>query len=166
MVRGLWFALPILPVTSVTAAALVLYVEDKTGITPSPIEVNRVLTPFDTQTVTYNTQPLSVPTGKIINIVPCDIQGFVAIDLTDVVNNWINGIYPDYGLALLNNDGLTVVRFGSDEADIPFSPLLVLYYGEDIGPAGDTGPTGPASYRCSLLKYQFRQKRNIYKLYP
>ena len=76
------FTLPVLPVTSVTVATLILYVRDKTGITPSPVEVYRVLSPFDIQTVTYNTHQPMEPTGKIVNIVPCDIGKFVAIDVT------------------------------------------------------------------------------------
>jgi hypothetical protein len=138
----LQFSLPVLPVASVTAATLILYVTDKTGLTPSPVEVNRVLSPFDIQTVTFNTMPLSVPTGDFVNIVPCDIGRFVAIDVTNLVNQWINGTFPNFGLALVNNDGTTVVRFGSDDDAIPFSPLLVLFYGQEGGATGPTGPTG------------------------
>lgn len=142
----LTFTIPPLPVATVDAAALVLFVVDKTGDVPSPVIVNRVISPFDPGTVTFNTQPTFVATSSIVNVVQCDIQDFIAFDVTELVNQWISGVFPNFGIALQNPDGTTVVRFGSDDITSPFAPLLILYYsgGGEIGPTGPTGPTGPA----------------------
>ena len=40
-----------------------------------------------------------------------DLYKTVEIDITELVNQWLNGTYPNYGIALTNPDGMTLVQF-------------------------------------------------------
>lgn len=134
------FAIPLLPVESVESAELRLFVFSKTGVVPSPVVVNRVTSDFDTASVTYNTKPPYVATASMVNVSPSDIFQYVEIDVTELVNQWLNGTFENDGIALINNDGITDVEFGGKEIGTAYEPQLVLTY--SIGATGVTGPTG------------------------
>jgi hypothetical protein len=134
------FTLPTLPVTEVDSAILQLSVIIKTGAAPSTVVVNRVTSPLDTETVTYNTRPTITPTATQFNVTTGNLYTTIQIDITDLVNQWINGTFPNYGLALTVPDGITVVGFGTNEILYePFYPVLILTYSE-------TPPVSPDTY--------------------
>lgn len=125
----LQFTLPSLPVTSVDSALLELSVIAKTGISPSPVLVNRVTVPFSTDTVTYNTRPAFTATAIQYNVTTSDINSTIQIDVTTLVNDWLSGTFPNYGIALTNSDGTSVVEFATDGIQYePFYPRLVITY--------------------------------------
>lgn len=127
-----------IPVTSVDSAVLQLSVIVKTGTDPSPIVVNRVTAPFDASTVTYNTMPPFVPTSSQININTSDLYSIVSIDITTLVNEWLSGTHPNYGIALTNADDVTLVQFGTNNIVYePYFPKLVVTYSDTPVP-----PTG------------------------
>lgn len=121
--------LPSLPVASVDSALLQLCVIVKTGAVPSPIVVNRVTVPFNTASVTYDTRPAFTPTPSQIDITQADVLATVQIDVTDLVNSWLSGTYANYGIALANPDGTSVVEFATNGIMYePFFPKLILTY--------------------------------------
>lgn len=122
------FDLSSIPVAVVSSAILRLYVFSKTGAAPSPINVNRVTSAFDINTVTYNTMPPFVPTGITTNVTVGDVLTFIDIDITTLVNQWLAGTFPNYGLALTNPDGTTSVHFGGEPIVDPYGPLLIATY--------------------------------------
>ena len=125
------YTLPSLPVSEVDSAILQLSIIMKTGTAPSPVVVNRVTSPLDADTVTYNTQSAFIPTASQIDIITDDLYTTVEINITELVNQWINGTSPNYGLALTNSDGTTAVGFGNNEIlHEPFYPVLILTYPE------------------------------------
>lgn len=125
----LQITLPVLPVTKVDSAFLELSVIVKSGATPSPVVVNRVTAPLDTATVTYNTRPAFLATASQIAITPADLYSTVQIDITELMNDWLSGTFPNYGIALTNTDGTTVVEFGTNHIVYePYFPKLVLNY--------------------------------------
>ncbi|HHW48206.1 MAG TPA: DNRLRE domain-containing protein [Clostridiaceae bacterium] len=127
--------LPDLPVTSVDSAVLQLSVIVKTGENPSPVIVNRVTSPFDAQTVTYNTRPSFTATTSQININTSDLYTIVGIDITTLVNEWLNGTHDNFGIALTNPDGETLVQFGANNIVYePYFPKLVITYTEPPPP--------------------------------
>jgi len=131
-------SLPQLPVSSVDNATLNLAVITKSGLEPSPILVNRVTTAFDTNTVTYATQPAFTPTQIQYNVLPTDLYTTVHIDITSLVNEWLNGTYPNYGIALTNSDGTTGVQFATNNIIYePYFPTLTITYSES--PVVNTG---------------------------
>lgn len=121
--------LPSLPVTMVDSAKLKLSVIVKTGESPSPVVVNRITEAFSTSTVTYHTQPASVATASSIDISSSDLYQTVEIDITTLVNQWLSGIYQNYGIGLENTDGVTLVEFATDNIVYqPYFPTLELTY--------------------------------------
>lgn len=126
------FDLSSLPVTTVDSAIIELVVIQKTGATPSPIVVNRVTTPLNTSTVTYNTQPTFVVTQTQVDVTAADLYTAVQFDVTELVNEWLNGIYENNGIALTNSDGATVVQFATNNIIYePYFPRLVLHYSSE-----------------------------------
>ncbi|WP_024832541.1 DNRLRE domain-containing protein [Ruminiclostridium josui] len=122
-------ALPALPVSFVDSAVLQLAVIAKSGTNPSPVVVNTVMEPFNKTTVTYNTQPAYTPTQSQVNVTTNDLYKTVEIDVTALVNSWLNGTVANNGLALTNSDGTTVVQFGTNNISWePYFPKLVLTY--------------------------------------
>ncbi|ATW24562.1 DNRLRE domain-containing protein [Candidatus Formimonas warabiya] len=121
--------LPSLPVTAVESALLQLAVIVKNGAAPSPVVVNRVTSPFSTDTVTYHTRPSYTATPSQINVTTSDLFTVVEIDVTTLVNSWLDGTFPNYGIALTNSDGTTAVEFGTDNIVYEdYFPKLVLTY--------------------------------------
>jgi hypothetical protein len=129
----------------------------KSGATASPIVVNRVIAPLNTNSVTYNTRPSFVATPSQINVTTSDIYTTVQIDITTLVNGWLNGTYTNYGLALTNPDGTTVVQFGTNHIIYePHFPKLLVNY-----------PVGPES---SAINFCYDQLAHLIEqlivLYP
>lgn len=130
-------ALPTLPVTQVDSAILNLTVISKTGAAPSPVIVNRATSTFSTSTVTYNTRPSFMPTASMVNITAANLYTAVHIDVTAVVNGWLNGTVPNDGIALTNSDGQTAVQFATNNIIYPpYFPTLTLTYSSS--PASST----------------------------
>jgi len=124
-----------IPVTNVDSAVLQLSVIVKTDTNPSPIVVNRVTSPFDADTVTYNTIPSFTATTSQININTSDLYTIVGIDITTLVNEWLNGTHDNFGIALTNPDGETLVQFGTNNIVYePYFPKLVITYSETPPP--------------------------------
>lgn len=151
--------LPLLPVSMVDSAKLQLSVITKSGAAASPITVNRVTQPFYTSSVTYNTQPTFEATTSSINVKTSDLYQTVEIDITTLVNQWINGTYTNNGIALTNSDGTTIVEFANNNIVYePYFPNLVLSY--------SSTPIGPSS----ATNFSFAQLTHIIKqilvLYP
>lgn len=111
----------------VGSAVLVLYMLSLTGGTSSPILVNRIISPFQIESVTYNTQPSHVKTTSVAYVTTCDVLKYITIDITDLVNGWIAGLYPNYGIALTNSDEETSVLFAGDGADARTEPVIIIY---------------------------------------
>ncbi len=132
----LQFDLSSIPVESVSSAVLRLFVFAKTGVLPSPVVINRVTTDFDINTVTYNTIPAFVPTDSTTEVSVDDVLQFIEIDVTDLVNQWLNGTFPNFGIALTNPDGTTSVQFGGQPVGAAFEPQLVVTFENGNGTAG------------------------------
>ncbi len=125
------YTFPSLPVSEVDSAILQLSIITKTGAALSPVVVNRVTSSLDTDKVTYNTRPSFIPTASQTDITKDDLYTTVQIDVTELVNQWINGTSPNYGLAITNSDSTTAVGFGNNEIlHEPFYPVLILTYTE------------------------------------
>ncbi|MDI3481230.1 MAG: hypothetical protein PWQ97_885 [Tepidanaerobacteraceae bacterium] len=124
----LQFAIPPLPVASVDRAVLRLFVMYKTGIEPTPVVVNRITSAFDMATVTYNAMLTFAATGSTVNVNISDVMRYVEIDVTALVNQWLDGTYPNYGMALTIPSGITEVQFGTKAISAVYEPKLVVEY--------------------------------------
>lgn len=130
-VSFLKFDISSLPVGSVDSAILRLFVFSKTGVSPSPIVVNRVTSDFDINSVTYNTMPTYVPTASTTEVSVDEVLQYVEMDVTALVNQWLNETFPNYGIALTNPDGTTSVQFGGKPIGALYEPQLVVTYSSE-----------------------------------
>lgn len=151
--------LPMLPVSVIDSAMLELTIIEKTGEASSPIVVNRVNAPLDTNTVTYNTRPAFTATPAQINVTADDIYKTVQIDITALVNSWLNNTYANNGIALTNSDGSTVVHFATNQIEYePYYPRLHITYSET--------PVEPSSAICFSYEQLANLIEQIIALYP
>lgn len=122
-------SLPSLPVPNVVSAMLQLAVVVKSGANPSPIVVNRVSDSYDIKAVTYHSRPAFMATASQYDIQTSDLYTSIQIDITELVNGWLDGTYDNNGLALTNSDGVSIVQFGTDKIVYePYFPKLILTY--------------------------------------
>ncbi len=125
----LQISLPSLSISAVDSAVLELAVVVKSDTEPSPVVVSRVTAPFNKDTVTYNTRPSFTATPSQINIETSDLYSIVQIDVTSLVNEWLDGTYANNGIALTNSDGTTEVEFGTNNIVYePYFPKLTLTF--------------------------------------
>lgn len=120
------FDLSALAGQTASSAILRLFVFVKTGGTPTPITVNRALSDFNINTVTYNSQPLFVQTGSSTTVSDEDVLQYIEIDITELINQWLNQTFPNFGMALAGTDGTTSVQFGGRSIGPAFEPQLVV----------------------------------------
>lgn len=118
--------LPSLPFNQVEKAIIQLAVIIKSGETASPIFVSQIAKPFNFLTVTYRTCPPLVLTTTEVEILPRNLYTTVNINITELVNSWLNDTLPNNGIALTNSDGSTVVQFAAGN-DL-YVPKLILTY--------------------------------------
>jgi len=121
--------LPSLPVENVDSAVLQLAVIVKNGTNPSPVMVNRVNDSFDIKTVNYYTCPGYTSTASQYDVSTSDLYTSIQIDVTNLINDWLNGTYENNGIVLTNPDGVSVVQFATEKiVYAPYFPKLTLAY--------------------------------------
>lgn len=121
--------LPQLPVSRVDSALLQLSVIVKSGTDPSLVVVNRVTSPFVSQTATYNTRPDFTATASQFDVTVSSLYTSIQVDVTELVNSWLDGSADNDGIALTNSDGVSNVQFGTNNIVYePYFPKMVLIY--------------------------------------
>lgn len=87
-----------------------------TVTTPGSFDVRRITGVWNEATVTSITAP-SLGNMEVagVTLTAQDVDSFVTIDLTPLVKDWLDGILPNNGLALVANAVNTNVRFDSKE---------------------------------------------------
>lgn len=120
---------PKLPVNQVDRAVLQVTAIAKSGNVQSQIAVERVTSSFNISAVTYNTRPSFAATESAFSVSTADLYTKIHIDVTALVNSWLNGTLPNNGIALVNSDDATVVTFAANATGSEsYSPELVLTY--------------------------------------
>lgn len=115
------------PISKADSAQLRLAVIAKSGDDPSTVAVNRVTAPFKTSDVSFSTMPAFAQEKAKIAISKSDLYTIVQIDITDLVNNWLNGTYENYGIALTNSDDSSAVQFATNIIGYkPYYPEFLL----------------------------------------
>ncbi|MGI6549182.1 MAG: DNRLRE domain-containing protein [Syntrophomonadales bacterium] len=74
---------------------------------------------WDHSTVTWNTQPATVEIPDLTFTIPAGWTGMLSVDVTALVKDWLNGVYPNHGF-LLQGDELNSGRV------VAFSPEASL----------------------------------------
>ncbi|WP_271810136.1 DNRLRE domain-containing protein, partial [Clostridium beijerinckii] len=147
----------ITPGSSVSNASLNLFVSrndvpDSAQI-PQTVRVYLNTSDFTENTVTWNNAPIANFTQYSININNGDVGNYVSIDITDLVNGWVNNTIPNNGITLIGIENIidTIIGYFSKEWPLqtqrPFLSVTIASEGPTgatgPGPTGATGPAGP-----------------------
>jgi len=111
------------------SAILSLYVNDRTGGDDHHIGVHRITIPWDEATVTYNSMIGGYDPAISASFVNyAGVLGWQQCDITSIVQAWLNGTYPDYGI-LIEQPEAGFTRYSSSEfAASTQHPMLTIYY--------------------------------------
>jgi hypothetical protein len=131
---------------TVTKATLRLYVD--LVISNGSFDVYQVNKSWSESTITYNNQPLPLGTsatgGHPASITSSSFSQFLLIDVTSLVQGWVGGTIPNYGVALALPSG-SAANFYLDSKESLLTangPQLVIALSGAAGPQGPQGPQG------------------------
>lgn len=108
----------ITPGAQVVSAQLLLEVYDAGDV----VTIGESLSAWSQSSITYNTAPSSAPAAGSI---PAGVAGSVAIDVTDVVQHWVEGA-PAYGLVLEPTSSNGVRIRSTEYVESSSRPQLVI----------------------------------------
>lgn len=119
------------------------------GVTSSgTFDVYEVTKSWAEGTITYNNAP---PLGAKVTsgvMIPTSKRNFIDVDVTQAMQDWLNGVQGNYGIALVPSSGSSIsVSFDSKEnTSTSHDPELTvsLISAGPQGPAGPAGQQGPA----------------------
>ena len=124
---------------NISKASLLLYVD--AVVTPGVMDVYEVNTPWLETSVTWNNAP--VLGSKILSSISVSRPGFLSLDVTTSVQEWLNGAMANNGLALAASAGSKILASFDSKENIltshvaQLAPVLV-----SVGPQGPQGPQG------------------------
>lgn len=146
------FNLSGLPVNAtVSKASLRLYVDAVTGA--GTFDVFEVDSPWAETSLNFTNAPtpgLSATGSKPVSIGSANCNQFVMVDITTLVQDWVNGTVANNGIALKLTSATGGFSFDSKESEFtshePELEISLATAGPagPQGPAGATGATGPA----------------------
>jgi len=118
---------------TVTSAILSLYVYDMNGDTTDAYFCFPLNSSWDESTITWNNVPTSIGSAAILQNYPSGI-GWIDIDITAWVPNWLDGTWTNNGCYLRNHNGSSITNdimttHSSDYTDdSSLRPKLVMEY--------------------------------------
>jgi len=100
----------------------------------STLYIYRLTEEFDEKTVTWNTQPSVSKDAESIGAVLAQKKGEVNIDLTDIVQKWVNGEEENYGVLIKGEELInSLVAFPSASyGNENLRPQLFIEYKSDL----------------------------------
>jgi hypothetical protein len=109
------------------SAILSLYVNDREGGNVHHINVHRITVPWDEATVTYNIIGGGYDPAVAASFIST-AGGWHHWDITSLVQSWVDGTYPDYGI-LIEQPEAEYTRYASSEYGIAaLRPILQVCY--------------------------------------
>lgn len=86
------------------------------------VKFERVTSPWHQSLATYNHKPSTAETvGTITVNFVSPMTGWYEVDITNVVNNWVHGVYPNYGLLISSRESIIT------ETNPDTEPVLQFY---------------------------------------
>lgn len=118
------------------------------GVThPGSFDVLRVSSPWTEHKLNSETQPLLGAT-ELSNVAVSSQskKQYLILDITSLVKDWVNRVQPNYGIALVPNDDISVAFDSKENNQTAHDPELnfVLADSGPQGPQGIQGPAGPS----------------------
>lgn len=107
-----------------------------------PIEIYAVAAPWDEGTLSASTTPALGPFVGSLSIATTDNDHYLTADVTMLVQEWLDGSRPNYGVALVptSTDPVRVTFDSKETTGTSHAPELEV---TPIGPVGPPGPAGP-----------------------
>lgn len=139
------FDLSSIPVGSIISSAILdIYVDYSYNISvEKAINVKRITSSWNESTVTYNGRPSHDVSSRGSSASFTDLIGHKTIDITSLVQEWINEVYPNYGVRLHNVDeslfASYVTGYSSGHGTPSERPSLTIDYVAEINPNTPTG---------------------------
>ena len=154
------FNLATLPLgVSVSKATLRLYVDAFAA--NGSFDVYQLNNSWSESTLTYKNEPslgASATGGHPVAVTASSVNQFVVIDITPLVQAWVNGSEANNGVALSLQGNSGAFAFDSKESSATsHQPELEIALTGPAGPQGPqgqqglTGPTGPQGLALSLI---------------
>src|SRR5262249_29441159 len=110
--------------------------------TPGTLDVRRVLGPWTEETLSEATAP-PLGTLEAAGVTADQMNGFISVDVTQVVRDWIDGVAPNQGLAIIPGAGPVMLHCARRETKTGGQEPRVLTALAGGGGAGAiTGGTG------------------------
>lgn len=81
-----------------------------------PIEIYRILDSYNSSIVTWQTGPTIRSTGYVATIIGNNINCYIKIDISTLVEKWIQQIYPNNGIALVSKCSKKILSFKSSRS--------------------------------------------------
>ena len=132
---------------TVSKATLRLYVDGV--VTSGSFDVYQLNGSWTESKLTYNTPPpalgISATGNHPISITTASFNQFLLIDITSLVQQWLNGTVANHGVALSLTSGSGYFSFDSKESLLTGNgPELEIALAGTVGPQGPQGIQGPA----------------------
>lgn len=126
--------------SNISGATAVLYVDTVTK--PGTMDVYALDGPWTESTITHSNVP---PLGPmILSAIPVSTQGYLSLDLTAQVQDWITSPTSNFGIALVPTAGsLLAIAFDSKENVQTSHPAQLNVTLVSMGPQGPQGLQGP-----------------------
>lgn len=126
--------------TAIARAHMRLWVTDVAD--PGPVEIRTLTAAWDESLLGASNAPAVGASIGTVHVTAEDRNHYVTVDVTTIVQSWLDGSITEFGLAILPTTGDPVrLTFDSKEsADTSHPPELEVI---PVGPAGPTGATGP-----------------------
>ncbi|KYF89882.1 hypothetical protein BE20_19300 [Sorangium cellulosum] len=105
--------------------------------------VHQVLAPWSESDVTWNNLGAIDP-ASFTSFVP-NVTGWSSVDLTGLVQDWVSGVSPSYGILLEEGSSGKTSYKGSAHTDLSYRPLLEVCYTAPKGTIGDPASSSTSS---------------------
>lgn len=135
----------------IVSARLYLYVDSElldNLENAASIGIYEIIQPYNAETVTWASAPEIKATRYSINNLINGVNGYISIDITELIQSWDSFARPIYGIALLGKrirDAITITSSrGQNKPYIKIETLESRFSNPRlIGVTGATGATGP-----------------------
>lgn len=135
----------------IVSAKLYFYVDSElldNSECSSSIGIYEIVQSYNADTVTWTSAPEIKATNYSINNLINGVNGYISIDITELIKNWDTFLRPVYGIALVGKRMKDTITINSSRGqNKPYIKIEALDIGannvEMIGITGPIGPTGP-----------------------
>lgn len=137
----------------ISSAGLRLFVRKVNG--PGTISLHLILGDWNEATLTPNTAPpIELTPFDQVSIAAADELSYVLVDVTGVVQEWLDGTTPDFGIAILP-DASVRIRLDSKENDLTSHPAELEIVPGTIDFATNAGAAASADFATTATNADF-----------